>query len=175
MFLGGGDGRAQAAAKDAPERIRTSDLRFRRPHVRTQDLALESHIQHLRSPNTRQKLEFRPRSARWTVRGGSGYAAPAKSRRRRRRPRGRPERVRGARSARRSCSPGSGTRCRGQRRESLAKRGTGTCKRRSDRSGPSPRGSSGTCSHLRQARRGFSGGDLRPPRSRCCCLPEGRP
>jgi hypothetical protein len=49
---------------------------------------------------------------------------------------------------------------------SLTKRGTGTCIPRTDRAGPGPRGSSGTCSHRRQARRWSSAGDLRPPQPR---------
>lgn len=55
------------------------------------------------------------------------------------------------------------------------KRGTGTCTPRTDRSGPSPRGSSGTCCRRRRARRLSSAGDPRPPQPRCSCLPEGRP
>jgi hypothetical protein len=41
----------------APERIRTSDLRFRRPTASTRDLALESQVTGPRSPNNRQKFD----------------------------------------------------------------------------------------------------------------------
>ena len=51
----------------------------------------------------------------------------------------------------------------------------GTCMRPIARSGPSPRGSSGTCSRPRRPRRSSSVVDLRPPRPRCCCRSEGRP
>jgi len=52
--------------------------------------------------------------------------------------------------------------------------GTGRYMRQTDRSGPSPRGNSGTHSRRRRARQWSSAGDLRPSRPRCCRLPEGR-
>jgi hypothetical protein len=45
---------------DAPERIRTSDLRFRRPTASATDMALGSQISHPDSPETRQKLHHHP-------------------------------------------------------------------------------------------------------------------
>src|SRR4051794_13487977 len=42
---------------DAPERIRTSDLRFRRPTASTATLALASQISPPESPNNRQKFD----------------------------------------------------------------------------------------------------------------------
>jgi hypothetical protein len=47
-----------AESCNAPERIRTSDVRFRRPTARGIDLALESQIKRPTSPNNRQKFDL---------------------------------------------------------------------------------------------------------------------
>jgi hypothetical protein len=62
----------------APERIRTSDLRFRRPTASTLDLALEGEIKRPESPNNRQKLDLAAVGAAGTARAsGTRTAAGA--------------------------------------------------------------------------------------------------
>ena len=53
-------------------------------------------------------------------------------------------------------------------------RGRGTCTPRTDRSGPTPPGSSGRWCRRRRARRPCSAGGPRRPEPRCVCLVEGR-
>jgi hypothetical protein len=64
----------------APERIRTSDLRFRRPTASATDMALRSQISNADSPKTRQKLDHHPARTRSLLVSRAGASsAPART------------------------------------------------------------------------------------------------